>query len=639
MKNFSKSPWSWIPTLYFAEGLPYVAVMTISVIMYKRLGISNTDIALYTGWLYLPWVIKPFWSPFVDLAKTKRWWTVAMQAILAVAFAGIAFTVPASLFFQLTLAFFWLTAFTSATHDIAADGFYMHALTEHQQSLYVGIRSTFYRIATVAGQGLLVILAGYIETSTGLAPAEISVEASPAYSNVLTVPEFASERQTAGVGNLSAKETGADKATGDLCFELTASALKVGITPEGGRTADGKARVAAITDSVCALNEANGFANGVASATKSTAVQIKENNDKGLGATFTAWVHDTFGEEDRQTSDAVGNVAVVGVRLNARPEDGRTVVVNFSFKNGDQSIALDQSRCSTRLEFTPANWDKTAYLLFHVDSKLTSATRASFVGTSGNIPLAWLVVFAVLSAFFLACAAYHSFILPRPATDHAARNVTAANIVREFFATFKSFFAKPQAGVAILFMLLYRLPEAQLVKLINPFLLDPIDKGGLGLTTGQVGFVYGTVGIIGLMLGGIIGGIVAARGGLKRWLWPMAWSMSLTCLTFVYLSYFQNHSLLVVNACVFIEQFGYGFGFTAYMLFLIYFSEGEHKTSHYAICTGFMALGMMIPGMAAGWLQETIGYRHFFVWTMLCCLCTIGVCMFVKIDPKFGMKK
>ncbi len=639
MKNFSKSPWSWIPTLYFAEGLPYVAVMTISVIMYKRLGISNTDIALYTGWLYLPWVIKPFWSPFVDLAKTKRWWTVAMQAILAVAFAGIAFTVPASLFFQLTLAFFWLTAFTSATHDIAADGFYMHALTEHQQSLYVGIRSTFYRIATVAGQGLLVILAGYIETSTGLAPAEISVEASPAYSNVLTVPEFASERQTAGVGNLSAKETGADKATGDLCFELTASALKVGITPEGGRTADGKARVAAITDSVCALNEANGFANGVASDTKSTAVQVKENNDKGLGATFTAWVHDTFGEEDRQTSDAVGNVAVVGVRLNARPEDGRTVVVNFSFKNGDQSIALDQSRCSTRLEFTPANWDKTAYLLFHVDPKLTSATRASFVGTSGNIPLAWLVVFAVLSAFFLACAAYHSFILPRPATDHAARNVTAANIVREFFATFKSFFAKPQAGVAILFMLLYRLPEAQLVKLINPFLLDPIDKGGLGLTTGQVGFVYGTVGIIGLMLGGIIGGIVAARGGLKRWLWPMAWSMSLTCLTFVYLSYFQNHSLLVVNACVFIEQFGYGFGFTAYMLFLIYFSEGEHKTSHYAICTGFMALGMMIPGMAAGWLQETIGYRHFFVWTMLCCLCTIGVCMFVKIDPKFGMKK
>jgi len=639
MKNFSKSPWSWVPTLYFAEGLPYVAVMIISVIMYKRLGISNTDIALYTGWLYLPWVIKPFWSPFVDLAKTKRWWTVAMQAILAVAFAGIAFTIPASLFFQLTLAFFWLSAFTSATHDIAADGFYMHALSEHQQSLYVGIRSTFYRIATVAGQGLLVILAGYIETSTGLAPAKITVQASPEYANALVVPEFASGRQIAACENNSTNNAGADKGSRDLCFELTAPVLKAGITPEGGNTVEAKARVAAITDSVCALNEANGFAKKVVSATNAQTVQAKEDDNKGIGAAFTAWVHDTFGEADRQVSDAVGNVAVVGVRLNARPEDGRTVVVNFSFKSGDQSIALDQSRCPTRFEFTPDNWDKTAYLLFHIDPKLTSATSASFVGTSGDIPLAWLVAFAVLSAFFLACAVYHSCILPRPATDHAARNVTAGNIVREFLATFKSFFAKPQAGVAILFMLLYRLPEAQLVKLINPFLLDPIDKGGLGLTTGQVGFVYGTVGIIGLMLGGIIGGIVAARGGLKRWLWPMAWSMSLTCLTFVYLSYFQNHSLFVVNACVFIEQFGYGFGFTAYMLFLIYFSEGEHKTSHYAICTGFMALGMMLPGMAAGWLQETIGYRHFFVWTMLCCLCTIAVCMFVKIDPKFGMKK
>ena len=418
-----RNPWAWIPTLYVAEGLPYVAVMTISVIMYKRLGISNTDIALYTGWLYLLWVIKPFWSPFVDLVKTKRWWTVTMQFLIAIAFACIAFSLPTSLFFQLSLAAFWLVAFTSATHDIAADGYYMHALDDHEQSLYVGIRSTFYRIATVAGQGLLVILAGFMEDS------------------------------------------------------------------------------------------------------------------------------------------------------------------------------------------------------------------------SGNIPFAWTVTFGVLSLCFLAAAIYHQFILPKPVTDKPIDNVSAKTVAREFMLTFKTFFTKPHALVAILFMLLYRLPEAQLVKLINPFMLDPVDKGGLGLTTGQVGFVYGTVGIIGLTIGGILGGIAAAHGGLKKWLWPMVCAITLPDLVYVYLSYAQPDSLFIVNACVFIEQFGYGFGFTAYMLYLIYFSEGEHKTAHYAICTGFMALGMMLPGMMAGWLQETIGYQHFFIWTVICCIATFIVTAFLKIDPEFGKKR
>ncbi len=417
-----RNPWSWIPSLYVAEGLPYVAVMTISVIMYKRLGISNTDIAFYTGWLYLPWVIKPFWSPFVDLIRTKRWWTVTMQFLIAIAFACIAFSLPTSFFFQFTLAAFWLVAFTSATHDIAADGYYMHALDDHEQSLYVGIRSTFYRIATVAGQGLLVILAGFLEEK------------------------------------------------------------------------------------------------------------------------------------------------------------------------------------------------------------------------SGNIPMAWMVTFGCLSVIFLLAALYHQYILPRPASDHAAVEVKASTVAKEFLETFKTFFTKRNAVVAILFMLLYRLPEAQLVKLITPFMLDPIDKGGLGLTTGEVGFVYGTVGIIGLTIGGILGGMAAAHGGLKRWLWPMVCAITLPDLVYVYLSYVQPSSMFVINACVFVEQFGYGFGFTAYMLYLIYFSEGAHKTAHYAICTGFMALGMMLPGMAAGWLQETIGYRHFFVWTILCCLVTFITTAFLKIDPQFGKK-
>jgi PAT family beta-lactamase induction signal transducer AmpG len=305
-------------------------------------------------------------------------------------------------------------------------------------------------------------------------------------------------------------------------------------------------------------------------------------------------------------------------------------------KKGDKSIFIAHGE---RITFTSENWDKPAYILVQADPKLDHETSTVFRGLSGNIPLAWSVTFFILAGFFLAIAVYHRYILPRPDTDRPAREVTAKTIFKEFFATFASFFKKKQIWVAILFMLLYRLPEAQLVKLITPFLLDAREVGGMGLTTGQVGLVYGTVGILALTIGGIIGGIVAARGGLKKWLWPMAWSISLTCITFVYLSIFQPENFFVVNLCVFIEQFGYGFGFTAYMLYLIYFSTGEHKTAHYAICTAFMALGMMLPGMMAGWLQELVGYRNFFWWVMICCLATIIVTAFIKVDESFGKKE
>ncbi len=629
MNNVKKrSPWAWIPTLYFAQGLPYVAVMTISVIMYKRLGISNTDIALYTGWLYLPWVIKPFWSPFVDIIKTKRWWTLTMQWVLAFALAGIAFSIPAPFFFQLTLAVFWIVGFTSATHDIAADGFYMLALTEHEQSLYVGIRSTFYRVATVAGQGLLVILAGLIETNTGLAPVSLKVTADPAITGTeMAIP--------------TPKDIVIGEAGDDMHFltssnEVTAAVKAPETVGDSTNSMPFKEYATMMRDSVNNMNVANGFVEGQIIAKGEKAVEAKKEE---AGA-FTRFIKDTFGEKREVVADGkTNNIAIAAVKLNKKPAPGETIVLNVTYKGGDQSIKLEQDKLSTRFEFNEKNWNKPAYLFFEIDHKLTAKTSATFEGASGNIPFAWLMVFVTLSVFFFAVAMYHSWALPKPKMDGRGENaMTAGQIIKEFFATFKSFFMKKQIGIAILFMLLYRLPEAQLVKLINPFLLDPIDKGGLGLTTGEVGFVYGTVGIIGLTIGGIIGGMVAAKGGLKKWLWPMAWSMSLTCLTFVYLSYFQDHSLLTVNICVFIEQFGYGFGFTAYMLYLIYFSEGEYKTAHYAICTGFMALGMMLPGMAAGWLQETIGYQHFFVWTMICCAATIGVCAFVKIDPKFGKK-
>lgn len=148
----SSSPWSWIPTLYVAEGLPYFAVNTLTVLMYVNMGVSIPEMAFFTGWLYLPWVIKPFWSPFVDLFKTKRLWVIAMQWLMAAAMAAIGFLLPTSFFFASTLVFFWLMAFFSATHDIAADGYYMLELSESDQAAYVGVRSTFYRIASVIGQ-------------------------------------------------------------------------------------------------------------------------------------------------------------------------------------------------------------------------------------------------------------------------------------------------------------------------------------------------------------------------------------------------------------------------------------------------------------------------------------------------------
>lgn len=419
----TRSPWAWIPTLYFAQGLPYVAVMTVSVIMYKRFGLSNTDIALYTSWLYLPWVIKPFWSPIVDILKTKRWWIVIMQLLIGAGLAGIALTLPTPFYFKASLAFFWLLAFSSATHDIAADGFYMLGLDDSQQSFFVGIRSTFYRLAMITGQGLLIILAGLLERTTG------------------------------------------------------------------------------------------------------------------------------------------------------------------------------------------------------------------------NIPYAWSLTFFILGGLFLLFFIYHRFVLPRPSSDVGKATHTPAEVVQEFGRTFVSFFTKKGIVLAIAFMLLYRLAEAMLVKLASPFLLDAREVGGLALSTQEVGVVYGTVGVIALTLGGILGGIVASRQGLKFWLWPMALAITLPNAAYVFLSIVQPDNFIWVNAAVAIEQLGYGFGFTAYMLYLIYFSQGEHKTAHYSICTGFMALGMMIPGMAAGWIQEQLGYQNFFIFVMIATIPTLLLIPFMKVDKDFGKSK
>ena len=424
--NKQYSPWAWVSTLYFAEGLPYVAVMTISLILYKQLGMSNADITFYTSWLYLPWVIKPLWSPFIDLVKTKRWWIVSMQLLIGAAFGGVAFTIPTSFWLQGTLFFFWVMAFASATHDIAADGFYMLGLDEHNQANFVGIRSTFYRLATIFGQGILVMIAG--------------------------------------------------------------------------------------------------------------------------------------------------NLQVI--------------------------------------------W-------------------------RNSIPFSWSLMFYGVAGLFIAFWLWHNYILPRPAEDDERKVTKASDIAKgmgNMLKTFVTKFPVKEVIIGILFMLFYRMPEGLLAKVSALFLVDSIGNGGLGLSPQEYGLVQGTVGVIGLTLGGILGGICAGRHGLKRWLWPMVCAITLPDIVYVYMSYALPANLFVVNVCVFVEQFGYGFGFTAYMLYLIYYSQGTFKTSHYALCTAFMALSMMIPGLFAGALQEAVGYRMFFIIVMACCAITFLVTAFIKVDPSFGKK-
>lgn len=612
------SPWSWIPTLYLAEGLPYVAVMTISVILYKRMGISNTDIALYTSWLYLPWVIKPFWSPFVDLLKTKRWWIVSMQLLIGAGFAGIAFMIPVPFFFQATLAFFWLLAFSSATHDIAADGFYMLALDTNAQAKFVGIRSTFYRVATIMGQGVLIILAGFLETTTGLEPVKINIDASPQYTETSMEVERVSDIKSLD---------------GDLCFITNNKTIQIGTF---GLNKDS---LSVFLDEVERLNSENGFIVGEYAGDEN----ITENQlswwTVKVSQPLGVWIKNSFGEKRDGNDDIArtGNVGVAAVWLSKSPDTGEKIILNTNMRRGDKSISLIMGE---RLTFNESNWDKPAYLVFQLDPKLAAGSFAEYKGLSGNIAFAWSATFFVLAGLFILFSFYHKVFLPKPDSDRATAHITTTKTILENFAhTFISFFKKPGIGKAIFFMLTFRFSEAQALKLINPFLLDSREIGGLGLTTGQVGLVYGTIGIIALTLGGIIGGLVVSKGGLKKWIWPMTLSMLLTIATFVYLSFTQTDNLFIINICIFIEQFGYGFGFTAYLLYLIYFSDGEQKTAHYAICTGFMALGMMLPGMFAGWLQELLGYNHFFVWVMICCIIPLVAVMLLKIDPDYGKSK
>lgn len=426
MNNKKRNPWSWIPTLYIAEGLPNVVVMTVAVVMYMQLGMTDTEIALYTGWLGLPWVIKPLWSPFVDLYKTKRWWVLAMQLLLGSSLAGVAFLLNAPFWFQGTMSFFFLMAFASATHDIAADGYYMMELDDHDQVWFVGIRNTFYRAAVIFGNGILIPLAGFMQEA---------------------------------------------------------------------------------------------------------------------------------------------------------------------FDN------------------------ETAYT--------------------------WSLVFYGLAGLFIAIWLYHSKVMPHADADRP-HDTNACEILVGVTTAFKSFFQKlpPLQMIApMLFLLFYRFPEALMLKMSVTFLMRPNEEGGLGLSLQEFGLVSGTVGMIGLTLGGIMGGILAGRDGFKKWLWPMVCAITLPDIVYVYLSYSMTSNLFVVSTCLFIEQFGYGIGFTALTLYMLYFSKGAFQTSHYAFCTAISYLGLMLPGMVSGYMKDALGYRLFFVVVTALCVITFLVASLIKVDKDFGKKK
>jgi len=642
----TRNPWTWVPTLYLAQGLPFAVVNSVSVILYKSLGVSNTDIAFYTAWLYLPWVIKPLWSPVVDILRTRRWWIWTMQLLLGAGFAAVGLCLPLPIFFKATLALFYLVAFSSATHDIAADGFYMLALNEKQQAFFVGIRSTFFRISMIFGQGLLVILAGLIQSHTGLPKVQINVEARPGAALVQTVDITQLSAGTMPTPSPRDEGVGRGPGRGDR-VEKSASyprpsppsgeerELRVIVAPDRIQIAPQprtKAEIAALLGVVKAWNTTNNFCRTRQSTP--TASQSSQSDTwwtRTVSAPIGNFLRTHFARSATARSDLAGNVGSVSLRLTKAP--GREIVVTPAFASGDKSVALAEG---ARLVFDDTNWDRPALAVIQLDPKLKAATRAVFEVRSGNIPLSWAVTFFVLVGLFALFGLWHKFILPRPASDQPgdAQNIPA--FIKEFFKTFGAFFRKPKIGMLLLFLLLYRFGEAQLVKMVTPFLLDAREVGGLGLTIGQVGWVYGTIGILALTYGGLLGGMVASRQGLKFWLWPMVLIIHLPDAVFIYLAHARPDSLTIISVAVAVEQFGYGFGFTAYMLYMIYIARGAHATAHYAICTGFMALGMMLPGMWSGWLQEIIGYHHFFVWVILATIPSFLVVLLVPLDREFG---
>jgi len=459
----------------------------------------------------------------------------------------------------------------------------MLALSESQQSFFVGIRSTFYRVAMIAGQGLLVIFAGYLESTLALGPAELKVIANP--------NKFFEE--TIKVDSIGAKQL-----SGNLRLIAKPSYLEISTRPQTKESANFYSNFAHN------FNIMNGF--------------IKEPG--------------VISDTTTQT-DLVGNVGIVKFFLSKQPDKDDEYIVSLDYLEGNHGIKIIEGKT---LKFTFNNWNKPAFAVFQLDSTIAKRTEASFKAQVDKVPLAWVFTFSVIGILFVLFFIYHKIILPKPVTDKHVGVNRQSSVLKEFFRSFFRFFEKKKIIIVIAFLLLFRLGEAQLVKMAAPFMLDNRDIGGLGLTTSDVGFIYGTVGIIALVIGGLLGGFLISRKGLRFWLWPMLVAINIPDLLYVYMAYAQPNNIWIIYSCVAIEQFGYGFGFTAYMM---YISEGEYKTSHYAIATGFMALGMMLPGMISGFIQEAVGYKFFFIWVVAATIPSFLIAKFIPLEYQFGKKK
>jgi PAT family beta-lactamase induction signal transducer AmpG len=550
-KNKEHSPWVWVPTLYFFQGIPYSIVMITSGLIYKTMGISIVSFAFWTSLLYLPWTIKPLWSPYIDVVSTKRNWVVWTQFLLGLAFIAVGIAMPFSFFYPLTIGIFAIIAVSSASHDIAADGFYMYALDQHKQAFFVGIRSTFYRLAKLTALGLLPVVAGLVLSNSGLKPKTIKVESVVYEDYTLFDPS-----------------------------EITIN------------SAGSKPDILVFPDIL--------------------KVPLFEAGKSELDS------------------------AVVYIALSAPPAKDETVVVNFIRKAGSKDIDLSKKQTG-RFEFTSENWNKPVSATVKVNHNLTGKASADFLITAGNVAFSWVVSLCTLGLILLLLAIYNRVMLPHP-VENSIREKISWNVYRDVFV---SFFTKPGVIPALLFFLLYRFGEAQLFKIATPFLIDSRSAGGLGMSSAQYGIVYGTVGVVCLTLGGIIGGVAAAKYGLKRLIWIMAFCMNVPISVYIYLSYNQPMpGDFMIYLAIALEQFGYGFGFTAYMLFMLhYVGESKYKTAEYAIGTSLMALGMMLPGMISGSMKELLGYQNFFIYVIICAVPGIIAINFLKIDPGFGIKE